>query len=141
MTNKEQLHLVGEECLRLAAELGACLLEEREALILLQTEKIVQTNFRKEDLGRQLAQQRKVFSGLAHDVGALPEKWTERWAPAWEMIEFRCRDNQKFIQHSLRNLGLIVDNLKRLFGERPTYTVTGKKSESSSSGKMTEASY
>lgn len=141
MNKKAQLHLVGEECLRLATELKACLQEERTALIELRTETIVQTNFRKEDLGRQLAEQRKLFSALAHEVGELPEKWTERWSPAWAGIESQCRENQKFIQHSLRNLGLIVDNLKRLFGERSTYSPTGKKQETTSSGKMTEASY
>ena len=112
MNKKSQLHFVGEECLRLATDLSACLQEERAALIALNTEKIVQTNFRKEDLGRQLSEQRKIFSVLAHEVGDLPEDWTERWSFAWIAIEKGCRENQTFIQHGLRNLGLIVDNLK-----------------------------
>jgi len=141
MNSNLQLNALGEECLRLAGELNACLAEEREALIELNIEKIVQTNFRKDDLGRQLAEQRRNFSTLAKALGTLPENWVERWSPAWQAMETACKQNQKFISHSLKNLSLIVDNLKRLFGESSTYTPAGKKHDSNTAGKMVEAKY
>lgn len=121
-------------------ELQECLHEERTALIELKTEIIVQTNFKKEDLGRQLTLRRKEFSQLAKELGTIPENWKERWQPEWEKIEVSCKSNQDFIRHSLKNLNLIVDNLKRIFGENPTYSPTGKKVDGSGSGKMVEAS-
>jgi len=152
------IFLLQDECFVLAEELKTCLDEERSALIGLKTELIVHTNARKDNLGRQLKYKKKQIWNLvnsqyglentegleAHIAEPYRSEWLIKkanWLKIWKATSQTCETNQIFLGHSLRNLGLLVDNLKRLFGEQPLYTAKGAKAEAGSSGKVVEARF
>ena len=66
---------------------------------------------------------------------------TEAFFKSWREVYALCEQNQRFIQHSLKNMGLIVENLKRLFGDNSLYSAAGKRVESQAPGKVVEARY
>lgn len=146
------------ECLVICRELVACLEEERVALITLNTENIVQTNFKKETLGSELklkyrevgllAKAKHGADHLSQISSRLPVPVRETWDLTYSElkksqleVQALAEANQRFLRHSLKNLGLIVDNLKRLFGLTTLYSPQGKKVDGPQSGRMVEASY
>lgn len=152
------LFFLQDECFSLATELKACLEEERKALIHLDTQLVVQTNARKENLSRTLAFKRKqmwslvnAHFGIENTEGLeqfLQEPWMSQWMEkknnwlkVWNETTRVCETNQMFLRHSLRNLGVLVDHLKRLFGDQPLYTAKGSKADSNQQGKVVEKSF
>lgn len=74
----------------------------------------------------------------------LRELWNERqalWASNWEKVVALAQTNQQFIQHSLKNLSTLLDNLKQLFGKQSLYDQSGRPKDMNQSGKVTEGRY
>lgn len=132
-----------KECVQLCAELEACLREERTALTALKTEALVQCNFRKETLGIQLKDKRRQLrisvKVLTVEEAAAWAAHEAEWLRRWDSVRRECEFNQKLLQHSLKNLGLIVDNLRRIFGVNRTYSAAGKQVNATTSGSVVEA--
>lgn len=140
----EELNCKHDECLRILSELIVSLRDERAAIIALSTDAIIQQVFRKEALGSTLLQCRREWHTLCVSVSPPPEMiatMQREWSVGWNELMQVCEGNQRFTRHSLRNLGNLVDNLRRLFGDGMLYSAKGAKVESSSVGKMMEATY
>ena len=155
---QKDILILANECLTICRDLVTCLEEERVALMGLNTEVLVQVNFKKENLGAQLKLSYQEMSKVAKfqyqaatlsEVAAslsvsLQAPWQHVLQELKEtqiQLQNIAQSNQKFLKHSLKNLSLIVDNLKRLFGDQPLYSQQGKKVEGPQSGRMVEASY
>ena len=148
---------LSDECTSLALALREILAQERAALIGLNTDNILLLVSQKESLMLKLQRKRAELKNFARtqfqieDLGqwhsgdeAVLAAWklkSEEWNAVWESVRSDCDSNQKFIKHSMRNLGLLVENLKRLFGQHATYSAQGKRIEQNSSGKVVEAKY
>ena len=147
-----------KQCIESCALLIDCLKEERTALISLEMETIIQNNLKKEGLtfGVRRKQEHLLELVRAHygcdDLNAMLGKisaddanqWKQRmtlWKEQWEEVERLCKRNQSFIQHSLKNLGLIVVNLRRLLGTHSTYSSNGSRVDQAYCGKVVEARY
>lgn len=158
--NEPTAHLfkLNDECIQIARELIDCLNAERVSLIQLKTEEISRINLSKENLLYKIAEKKgllRSFTLSAFGVtsfddieGRLPEEcraeWGQRrkaWADTWRQLHDVSRRNQMFLRHSLKNLGRLVDNFKRLIGETPLYSSKGTQVDSMRPGKVVEASY
>ena len=150
--------LIQDRCIALCHVLKDCFQIEREALIHLKLEGLLETNGRKEDVSRQLVGQKKAMHCLLQNVFGLSDSqgfedlltgeqrdaWLMKraqWLKIWEQTRDWCEANQRFMNHSLRNLSILEENLKRLFGEPTTYSPKGMKIESKTQGKVVEARY
>lgn len=147
-----------DECLSIVKELKTVLLSERQALIGLDTQAVVETTAKKDHLGGLLKSKRaylwrvlKTYYALEDSEG-LEEKLREgdraqwlirkqEWIKNWDETTKLVEANQRFLKHSLRNFDLLADNLKRLLGEQPLYSAKGQKVDLSSPGKMVEGKY
>ena len=63
------------------------------------------------------------------------------WKRLWESTKLKCKENQNFIQHSLKNLSLFAEQLKKLFSVNNTYSNKGTQVEPTREGKVVEAEY
>ena len=75
-----------------------------------------------------------------------PERtlWRDRresWKSAWAETTHKFEQNQKFLERSLENLGLLVGNLKRVLGQAPGYDHKGSRVDKHSKGKVLERKY
>ncbi len=154
----ENILSLQEDCARLCLELKGCLEREQLALIQLKMEDIVQNNHLKESLLGQLSTKKAVLRRHLKEVfgvekaeeldSLLPpdmkKAWQEsrtRWLKVWESSRDNCERNQKFMRHSLKNMGLLLENLKRLLGENSLYSAKGTRVDLPNHGKVVEASY
>ena len=147
-----------EDCQETCAQLLECLDEERLALVGLKMDQIIQSNLRKEGLVLALRRKHTRLKAIAKvhfhsetllELSAhLPEDealtWRamyETWKVDWDRVARKCEQNQKFIRHSLKNVGLIVENLKRLFGISNRYAANGKRVDSGGEGQVVQVRY
>jgi hypothetical protein len=147
-----------EQCTHMCTELKNCLIDERQACISLKWEELLLATSRKEDILRRLKVSKDALRALvkAHYqvesiteiLGKLSEdeksRWeilSGEWAKTWNQTRNWCDANQKLFAHSQRNLGMLVDHLKALFGEKATYSKSGAKVDLSGPGKVLEARY
>lgn len=151
----QQIEKYYDACLALFEKIEQLLTAERTALILLKTDDVVCLNQQKETLLKTFNNTKQhimsTVDELVMHLGAdwqthMPEpiKWQDkkkRFYAQWEKIQHQCDDNQRFMQQSLRNLGQLVDNLKRLMGETPLYSPKGTKVDMATAGKVIEAKY
>jgi hypothetical protein len=112
---------------------------------------------RKEQLGRALAATRRHLRDAARAWGGAGEDeiparlegddrvlWSRRraeWLARWNEIRIACERNQRLLKHSLRNLGMLVENFKRLIGDKPTYSAKGTRVDSPFEGKVIEGRF
>jgi len=158
--NESTAHLfhLNDECIQTCRELIDCLNAEHAALIQLKTEEISRINLSKENLLYKIAEKKgliRSFTLSAYGVTILDEieaklpeedraEWSMRrkeWADTWRRLHDVTLRNQSFLRHSLKNLGRLVDNFKRLIGEVPLYSSKGTQVDSMRPGKVVEASY
>jgi flagellar biosynthesis/type III secretory pathway chaperone len=149
---------LARESTRLANELSKCLDEEQKTLVEFRVEELPQVTLRKESLFLSIVRKRqelkrfmKFHFNVEKDVeliGALAEpyrsEWralTEQWTQAWQTLSQVCEQNQNFLKNSLKNLGLLADNLKRLLGDSLVYSPQGKRVDLQSAGKVVRASF
>jgi hypothetical protein len=147
-----------EECTRLCAELRACLQRERACLIELKVEEIPHLTLQKESQMLSLVRKRrelKDYLKLRYSVDKVsqfalrlegPEKelWTERealWRREWTELRETVRQNNDFLKHSLKNLFLLADNLRRCLGLPALYSAKGTQVSLQNEGKVLAASY
>lgn len=143
-------------CVQLLIDVRACLTAEREAVIYLRTEEILQCTQKKEQLMRQLQHRvREVrgclkvqfgdekfdrcHQGMNAEVRAQWQGRKEKWDREWEETRRFLARNQGFLELSLKTMGRIADNLKRCLGEKPTYAPTGKRRDAVTPGKVLSA--
>lgn len=147
-----------QECVRLCAELKECLEEERRLLVEYSIDKLPHNTLLKESLVSTLGRKRRElreYLRLRFDVSTAEEatdrfpeefaqEWAERaaqWRELWEMTRKECVRNQQFLEHSVRNIGLLVDNLKHVFGEGSVYGNKGQKVDMKRQGKVLQGKY
>ena len=146
-----------DECITLAEELKDILLEERVALITLNTEEILILVSKKESgmmkLVRKRAEIKKIartqfaeedLQNLSFSDEALNLEWKQKqtsWLKAWTEVRDVCERNQQFMGHSMKNLDLLVENLKRLFGQHGTYSHRGKRVDQNPEGSVLRGRY
>ena len=136
--NIEELHA---QCLRLCAELRECLRQERSCVIRLDMDGILECNVRKEGLGAALQHKRRELK-MALQGETLSAELSAAWSQAWAETRRQCEENQAFLKHSVRNMGLLVDNLKRLMGDdTPLYSNKGTPAQAGNTAKVVEAKY
>ena len=91
-------------------------------------------------LGAALAfKRRELKQALAG--GSLPTALSEAWSREWSATRSQGEDNQAFLRHSVRNMNLLMENMKRLLGDAPLYGAKGTSTQASASGKVVEAKY
>ncbi|NBX69301.1 MAG: hypothetical protein EBR01_10115 [Proteobacteria bacterium] len=146
-----------EESCALALGLKQVLLKERAALITLNTEEILILVTQKESgmlkLSRKRAEIKKFvrtqfqqddLEKLHFTDSELQSQWNilrENWLSAWTELRNVCETNQQFINHSMKNLDRLVENLKRLLGQHATYSPKGKRVDQNSQGSVVEGRY
>lgn len=146
------------ECVPLCADLSAALRAEREALIAFNINGLSEATLRKDQAMRAVQTRRTRMREVmlkqfgATESAALVDKfpvelqaeWLEAdlaWQRAWTEVYSLCEQNQRFLKHSLRNLGLMLDHFKRLIGEKPTYSAKGTRVDKPFEGKVIEGRY
>lgn len=148
---KKSLHFIltkGEECAQLAHELLAVLEKERSGLIGFDIEKITQSTIEKSFLVKRLTLKRKDLKrlmALTSEVSAEAQEQLEnqkrKWDGLFEQVILKCQSNQGLLKHSLKNIDLLLGNLKTLFGNPSVYDQKGKKQDMSRSGKVVEGRF
>lgn len=143
-----QLFSVSDQCVLLATELSQILEKERVGLVSFDIEKITQSTIEKAFLVRQLGVRRKELKrliGLENEEVLLANAdWQIRlqnWKNEYSSLVLKCESNQQLLKHSLRNMDLLLGNLKSLFGNSSVYDQKGKKQDLSQAGKVIEGRF
>lgn len=148
----EQLDECSDLCEQLSSALGA----ERSALVAFRMDDLLENNARKESLLSRLHSRQnwvkaetvrltggKPLSTIVEEVpAALRASFTSavaRWEKTWGETLVRCRANQAFIQHSLRNLTAVADHLRQALGVGRLYSNKGSAVELGTEGSVVEA--
>jgi len=139
---------ISQECALLANSLCEVLEKERLGLISFDIEKITQSTIEKSFLVKQLVLKRKEWNRFIvclddfslSDQKALQEL-QEKWEEVYEKAILKCQANQGLLKHSLKNIDLLLGNLKALFGNPSVYDQTGRKQDLSHSGKVLEGRF
>lgn len=145
------------ECISLAEQVINALETERKALIAFDMEKITNSTAEKTSLVNRLKEKREAVKKLAmvrygKALGEieteLPEElrksWRDsvnKWNGMWQELSNRLQSNQGLLKHSLKNLDLLLGNLKHLMGRPGIYNQSGKRQDLSSSGKVLEGRF
>lgn len=132
--------------------------KERAALIALNTENIMKFSTEKEHLASLLKRTRSDMHDFLKNQFALEssenfdsiltgtekQEWLalrKDWLKVWEATRNRLEQNQKFMSHSLKNISTLLDNLKGLMGQKPTYSSSGSKVEPKLRTRVIEGRY
>jgi len=148
---------LNQDCIQLAENLIRILEQERDALVSFEMEKIMKSTLEKSAAARQLSEKRNALrkyaqvrfgKKLSEIQTALPEEelpaWNEsqkQWMRVWDDLNRKCQGNQGFLKHSLKNVDLLLSNLKHLFGDPGIYNNAGKRQDLMSSGKVLEGRF
>jgi len=139
---------ISQECAFLANSLCETLEKERSGLICFDIERITQSTIEKSFLVKQLVLKRKElnkFMGALDSFSVIDQQLLkeaqEKWEELYEKVFLKCQSNQGLLKHSLRNVDLLLGNLKTLFGNPSVYDQTGKKQDLSHSGKVLEGRF
>lgn len=131
--------------------------KERQGLIAFDIEKITTSTIEKTALVNQLKEKREALKRLAHvrfgkslaevesELSAeYLDSWRSqesKWRTTWLVLSKKCESNQELLKHSLKNMDLLLGNLKTLFGKPGVYNQSGKRQDLSSSGKVVEGRF
>lgn len=124
---------LSDACAEQARELTQVLREERRSLIEFRVVDLPAINLRKESLLSSIVRKRKELQGFlrfhfgVETLSALEERIDEplrsqcrdhhsQWRRVWQDLQEVCASNQRFLKQSVKSLGLLVDNLKKLLG-------------------------
>jgi len=146
-----------EECVQLLEKLSLLLDQEREALVSFNMEQIMTSTVEKAAVVKQLSDKRnqlrkyvqvrfgKPLSDLSQEFSpewaALWNESQRKWSKGWNRLVRQCEGNQGFLKHSLKNVDLLLNHLKHLFGDPGIYNQSGKRQDLSSSGKVLEGQF
>lgn len=135
-----------EECIVVTDTLILKINEERAFLVSWNTEQLFQNNQEKEDLINDILERRaKIEAAIKLDgeLASTPEfiKAKKIWSEKWNTLRALCIDNKFFIQHSLDNVNLFVENLKKLMTNHKLYTSKGTAAVTQQAGKVVEGTY
>lgn len=146
---------LSDQCTVMATQLIVCLETERNCLVQFKTEDLLQNNSLKDELLLALQKKkaelreeiRKQFGSRENLEGRNDERghrWRKaraEWLRTWEQLKVYCETNQGFLAHSLKNLDLMTENLKRLFHQQSLYNAKGSRVEAKAQGTVVQASY
>lgn len=139
---------ISQECALLANSLCEALEKERLGLISFDIEKITQSTIEKSFLVKQLVLKRKEWNrfvacldGFSSSDQQVVQQLQKNWEELYKKLVLRCRANQGLLKHSLKNVDLLLGNLKTLFGNPSVYDQTGRKQDLSLSGKVLEGRF
>lgn len=145
---KEALFVLFQECISLLGALSLCLREERSHLIRFQLDKLIATNKRKEKILRELLRRHKLLQARRTEIDELKkeggDEWNllqDTWQTTWDETRVLSETNQRFLEHSVSNIGTLLEHLQRLFGETSTYTMSGKLENLKIQGRVLEGKY
>ena len=146
-----------EESISLARSLQEVLIQERAALITLNTDEILVLVTQKESRLMKLVRKRaeiKKFIRIQFNQENLEDlkltdenlqrEWESKkkiWVEVWSELRDVCENNQRFISHSMKNMDRLVENLKRLLGQHATYSPKGKRIEQNNQGRVVQGRY
>lgn len=155
--SQELLIAWSQECIDLAEQLFKVVEKERAGLIAFDIEKITSSTIEKTALVNQLKEKREALKRLSQVrfgkslseveielVPELAEKWRaqeSKWKTSWLSLSSKCQSNQGLLKHSLKNIDLLLGNLKTLFGNPGIYNQSGKRQDLSTSGKVLEGRF
>jgi hypothetical protein len=155
--SQELLLTWSQECIELAEQVLKVLEKERQGLIAFDIEKITSSTIEKTALVNQLKEKRESLKRLSQvrfgkslaEVEsefseALMDKWRaqeSKWRMSWMHLSKRAQSNQSLLKHSLKNVDLLLGNLKSLFGNPGVYNQSGKRQDLSTSGKVLEGRF
>lgn len=154
----EQLCSWSVQASQLCEELETLLARERTALIAFRGDELTEITMSKQMLAQKLLNIRSTIrqavgkwwgvdamDGLLDKLSATEQqRWValhETWQNRWRHLSGAMERNQRFLQHSQRNLGKLIANWRRLTGQGPLYSAKGQKVEAASPGKMIVAQY
>lgn len=146
-----------KECISLAQQLCEVIEKERVALIGFNMDLITSSTAEKTSLMNRLKEKREALRKLANVRYGKPleaienelpselvDQWKEslkKWKLVWDELSRRSYSNQGLLKHSLKNLDLLLGNLKQLLGRPGIYNQSGKRQELSASGKVLEGRF
>lgn len=142
----------------LAREFIDILKKEKAALIALKTDEIMSLTSEKEHslslvkkLREELHTDLKTYYGIESSefletllVGEEKKEWLllrNEWLKVWQESVAQMEANQKFMNHSLKNISCLFENLKGLFGQKPIYSSKGQKVEAKIRTRVIEGRY
>lgn len=154
----DALLVCSDECISFIDAVETAMRLERQALVSLDIERMIHATSEKQAAVKRLEQSRHRLQKLVEmrfGVTTLSEvdaqldesllaPWQERqavWARRWAELVTLAETNQGFIQHSMKNLGALIDNLKQLFGKQSLYDQSGRPKDLTGAGKVTEGRY
>lgn len=154
----EKIFALQDECTSLGLELNECLRVEREALVNLKLDVLLNTASQKEDLFQQLKKRRAFFrlvlkehlgyensaqldTQLTGEEGKVWGKKRFDWLKVWGQIKDSFEANHRLIEASQKNMDHLVGHLKQLLGQGPLYSPKGTKVDSAASGKVIQGRY
>lgn len=147
-----------QKATELCAILYATLEKERMALIHLKTDQILALSTEKEHQIAILKRLRKeMHENLAENFllessenfdrclqSPEKEEWLKlrkAWLEIWDKTAMQIERNQKFMTHSLKNISGLMENLRGLLGQKPTYSAKGNKIEPKMRARRVEGRY
>lgn len=132
----------------MAEELITVLDKERAGLVSFDIEKITQSTMEKSFLVKRLDLKRKELKRLTALISEISDEeklqldnLKQNWDVLFESVILKCQANQGLLKHSLKNIDLLLGNLKTLFGNTSVYDQKGKKQDVSLSGKVVEGRF
>lgn len=120
-----------------AEKLILCLDEEYEALIQLNTDKVLEAQIQKKRIGKTL----KILREKINQNNSKNEADEKQFWQLWQNIYDKLNRNQKFLNHSLKNISKISENIKSLLGQKTFYNSQGNQVKTSSLGKVVLSLY
>jgi hypothetical protein len=136
-----------EECILLTEQLIHTVRDEKKFLIELKSDELLQNNLEKENIINLIFEKRQFIEKMQKNASEKdlnhPEYLALRdvWKDKWTTLQNICMDNRYFISHSLNNLNMFMDHLKKLILNRPTYSAKGVQVGVPQSGKVVEGAY
>jgi hypothetical protein len=146
-----------KECISLAQQLLEAIEKERLGLVSFDMGLITSSTAQKTSLMNRLKEKREALRKLATVRYGKPldqiqeelptelsNQWKEdlmKWRRLWEELSRRSQANQGLLKHSLKNLDLLLGNLKQLLGRPGIYNQTGKRQDLTGSGKVLEGRF
>lgn len=136
-----------QDCIVLTDQLTHTVIEEKKLLIELKGNDLLQNNLEKENLINLIFEKKQLIEKLQKNMSEKDLENTEYlslrdiWKEKWSALQKLCMDNKYFISHSLNNLNMFMEHLKKLILNRPTYSSKGVQVGVPQSGKVVEGAY
>lgn len=142
-----KLKELNDQCIQLCDELQVLMEEERNCLIHFKSEELQDNNLAKDQSLALLRERREEYRRTREliadepSVATVLEEEQRRWERSWSKLMSHAQDSQDFLKHSLRNVDLLLENVRRLFRVHTVYDAKGNRVDGPTSGKVVEGCY